>query len=77
MRVFVLTETENTDPKWCYNETFNDIEMARERMRSLYHELIVENHEAVKNAEVTQNSAYGEFDDGKIIAWNIKDCDVQ
>ena len=78
MRVFVLTETDSTDYKWCYNETFHKREDAVKRMRQLYHENIVERNELVVASEYDEDAgkASGEMVDGLFISWNIKECDV-
>ena len=77
MRTFVLTETDSTDYKWCYNETFFEKEKAQARMRQLYHEDVVEREDLVIKSEFNEMSASAEMVDGIFIAWNIKECDIQ
>ena len=76
MKVFVLTETDSTAPTWCYNECFTDGERATERLKELYHENITERQELVVKAELNDKNAYGEMVDGIIIAWNIKEIEI-
>ena len=76
MKVFVLTETDSTAPTWCYNECFTDEERDTERLKELYHENITERQELVVKAELNDKNAYGEMVDGIIIAWNIKEVEI-
>jgi hypothetical protein len=77
MRIFVLTETDSTDYKWCYNETFFDKEKAQARMKEIYHEDVVEREDLVVKSEFNEMSASAEMVDGIFLAWNIKECDIQ
>ena len=77
MRAFVLTETDSTDYKWCYNETFFEKEKAVARMKQMYHEDVVEREDLVVKSEFNEMSASAEMVDGVLLAWNIKETTIQ
>lgn len=71
--IYILTETDSTDPTWCYNEAFSEKEKAQARMKELYHENVVEREDLVVESEFNEMSASAEMVDSIIIAWNIKE----
>lgn len=77
IKVFVLTETDSTDPKWSYNEAFSTRAKARKRLKELYHEDVVEREDLVVKSAFNADDAWAEMVDDVVIAWHIKECDVQ
>lgn len=77
IKVFVLTATDSTDPKWSYNETFSTRAKARKRLKELYHEDVVEREDLVVKSAFNADDAWAEMVDDVVIAWHIKECDVQ
>ena len=77
MRIFVLTEIDSTDYKWCYNETFYEKEKAVARMKEMYHDDVVEREDLVIKSELKSDSAYAEMVDGVELSWNIKETEIQ
>ena len=73
MNIYILTETDSTDPTWCYNEAFTNLEKAKERMHDLYRENVIDRENLVVHSEFNEMSASAEVVDSIIIAWNIKE----
>ena len=78
-KIYVLTETDSTDSKWCHNQTFTTKEKAVAEMKRLYHENVIEREELVVKSDFNaeEGKAYGDMVDGIIIAWNITECELQ
>ena len=76
-KVYILTETDSTDPKWCYNEAFSKKKDARKRLKELYHEDVVEREDLVVKSAFSDDYAWAEMVDDVTIAWTIKEIEVQ
>ena len=77
--VYVLTETDTTDPKWCYNEVFGRREDAVRRMKQMYREDTIDREGILwleTELDEKMGTAYGRTADEIIISWNIKECFV-
>ena len=70
---YIVTERESAVPDYNYSEQFNTYQEAYERMKEMYHELAVEgNPDAIKKAEIAENSAMIEIYDGNVVEWEIE-----
>lgn len=70
---YIVTERESAVPSYRHSELFDTHEEAYNRMKELYHELAVEsNPDAIKKAEIAENSAMVEIYDGNVVEWEIE-----
>ena len=78
-KIYVLTETDSSDYRWCYNETFYSRKKAVERMKKLYHENVVKRGGNVIKAEYNaeDGKASAEFGNNLFVSWNVKECEIQ
>ena len=76
MKVFVLTETDSTDPTWCHNEVYSTREKAVEELRKAVEDELEERGVLVADRYISTNGekANVESMDFVTIAWNIKEC---
>lgn len=74
-KVYVLTQTDTSDPTWCYNEVYGAREDAIERMREMYKEDILEREDIVmeRNCDLENGRAFGRMEDDVVIAWNVSE----
>lgn len=74
MAKFILKETEAFAPAYRYEETFDNLEDAQNRMRELYHECVIDgNVDAVEKGELNEMSAYCLLTDENEICWDIEE----
>lgn len=78
MKVFILTETDSTDPTWCHNEAFATREKAIEGLRKAVKEELEERGDLVANHYISTNGekANVESMDFVTIAWNVTECEL-
>ena len=74
MEKYIVKEYETNCPEYEYSEEFDSLELAQERMRQLYHELVFENTppEVIVEAGIYDRSAFALIDDGNEIGWDIE-----
>ena len=75
-KVYVLTETDSEDPTWVHTDIFSTLEEAQEEMRRRYHDDVVERYELFESAHIEPMKANATSDEGEVLAWNIKECEV-
>ena len=74
MGKFRVTETESFVPSYKYSEDFDTIDEARQRMKEMYHEIVIEgNPDAIESAELYTNSARVVLNDGNEIEYDIEE----
>ena len=79
-KVYVLTQTDTSDPTWCYNEVYGAREDAIERMMEMYGEDILEREDVIvmeSSCDPENGRAFGrifgEMEDDIILAWNVQE----
>ncbi len=79
-KVYVLTQTDTSDPTWCYNEVYGAREDAIERMEEMYGKEILERKDIIvmeSSCDLEYGKAFvrifGEMEDDIILAWNVSE----
>lgn len=74
MAKFILIEREKFDENHTYQEDYDTLEEAQERMKELYHEVAIEgNPDAIEVGKLYERSAYVRINDGNVIGWDIEE----
>ena len=74
MGKYIVKEYESKCPEYEHSEEFDSLELAQERMRQLYHELVFEiaPPEVIVEAGIYDRSAFVFTIDGNEIGWDIE-----
>lgn len=77
-KVYVLTETDSTESRWCYNEVFKNRKDALARLKDLYLEEVVEREGFVLSSVFDEHAGFAsaEMVDNLVLSWNVKECEL-
>ena len=72
MEKYTVIERELNVPEYEYEEEFNTLQEAQDRMAQMYHNIAVDEEGWVEEARIDERSAYAVLTDGNVISWDIE-----